>query len=135
MGIIVYGSFVVLFFYLLFFAFVSVSMGIMLSSIFLDKVLALDIAFFYNSPAFVFSGFTFPAWALPIYDQFYAHLIPYTHFVIGFLQLYQMNIPLNFVLPNLLNLAIFLFVGLAGSYLALRYQINKLSLDPITEAV
>jgi len=128
MGIIVYGSLIALFFYLLFFAFVSATMGIMLSSIFLDKVLALDIAFFYNSPAFVFSGFTFPAWALPIYDQFYAHLIPYTHFVIGFLQLYQMDTPLTFVIPHLLNLTLFLFVGLVVSYFALRYQINKLSL-------
>jgi len=126
-GIKVYGSIIVLFFYLLYFAFVSVSLGLMLSSIFLEKVVALDIAFFYNSPAFVFSGFTFPAWALPIYDQFYGNIIPYTHFVYGFIKIYQMNTPLSYLVPHLLMLGIFLIVGLGGSYFALKFQVNKLN--------
>jgi ABC-2 type transport system permease protein len=125
MGIIVYGNTFILFLYLMFFALVSVSLGLMLSSIFLENVMALDIAFFYNSPAFVFSGFTFPAWALPIYDQFYAQLIPYTQFIVGFLKLYQMNTPFHFILPHILILGIFLFVGIAGSYFALSYQVKK----------
>jgi len=105
----------------------------MLSTLFLDKVLALDIAFFYNSPAFVFSGFTFPAWALPIYNQFYSLLIPYTHFIKGFLQLYQMNTPIKFVLPNILVLFLFLFIGLFVSYFALKYQVKKLDVPKIIE--
>ena len=126
MGIIVYGNIFVVFGYLLFFALVSVSLGLMLSSIFLENIMALDIAFFYNSPAFVFSGFTFPAWALPIYDQFYAQLIPYTQFIIGFSKLYQMNTPLSYILPHLYILSIFLFVGIFGSYFALSIQVKKL---------
>ena len=127
MGIIVYGNTFIIFLYLLFFALVSASLGLLLSSIFLENVMALDIAFFYNSPAFVFSGFTFPAWALPIYDQFYAQIIPYTQFIVGFIKLYQMNTPLSFILPHLLILTIFLFVGIAGSYFALSFQVKKLN--------
>ncbi len=127
MGIIVYGNTFVIFLYLLLFALVSVSLGLMLSSIFLDNVMALDIAFFYNSPAFVFSGFTFPAWALPVYDQFYAQIIPYTQFIAGFLKLYQMNTPLHFILPHIFVLTIFLVVGIGGSYFALSLQLKKLT--------
>jgi len=126
LGIIIYGNIFILFLYLIYFAFVSVSLGLMLSSILLENAIALDIAFVYNSPAFVFSGFTFPAWALPIYDQYYAQIIPYTQFIIGFLKLYQMDTPIHFVFHNLLILTIFLFVGILGSYIALRFQIKKI---------
>ena len=126
-GVKVYGNIIVLFVYLMYFAFVSVSLGLMLSSIFLEKVMALDIAFFYNSPAFVFSGFTFPAWALPVFNQFYGNMIPYTHFVYGFIKIYQMNTPLSYLVPHLLILGIFLAVGLGGSYFALKFQIKKLN--------
>jgi ABC-2 type transport system permease protein len=127
MGIIIYGNIFILFFYLIYFAFVSVSLGLMLSSILLENAIALDIAFVYNSPAFVFSGFTFPAWALPIYDQYYAQIIPYTQFIVGFLKLYQMNTPIQFIFSNLFILTIFLFVGILGSYIALRFQIKKIN--------
>jgi ABC-2 type transport system permease protein len=130
MGISVYGNSILLFFYLLFFAGVSTVMGLMISSILLDKVVGLDIVFFYNSPAFVFSGFTFPAWALPIYDQFYSQLIPYTHFIAGFLQLYQMDVSLEFVLPHIFALLVFMFIGFFGSYVAMKFHIKKLALIP-----
>ncbi len=126
-GVKVYGNLLVLFIYLMYFAFVSVSLGLMLSSIFLERVMALDIAFFYNSPAFVFSGFTFPAWALPVFNQLYGNIIPYTHFVYGFIKIYQMNTPLSYLTPHLLMLVIFLIVGLTGSYFALKFQIKKLN--------
>ncbi len=129
MGIAVYGNTALLFLYFMFFAFVSASLGLMISSIFIDNVLALDVAFFYNSPAFVFSGFTFPIWALPAYDRFYAQLIPYTHFIDGFLQLYQMDTPVKYALPSLLSLTVFAVVGFSVGIFAFRFQLKKQSIN------
>ncbi|HEX7753922.1 MAG TPA: ABC transporter permease, partial [Niabella sp.] len=47
-----------------------IGIGILVSSIISDIITATDVALFYTSPAFVFSGFTFPRWAMPWYDQF-----------------------------------------------------------------
>ena len=100
-------------------------LGLMLSAIVKDEILALDIAFFYNSPAFVFSGFTFPIFAMPWFDKFYAQLIPYTHFLYGFFKLFQMNTPARYAQPEILVLLLFMLVGCMGSIIALRIRIKK----------
>ena len=56
-------------------------LGIMISTIFKNEAIAMDVSFVYNSPAFVFSGFTFPIMAMPAFNAWYAQLIPYTHFL------------------------------------------------------
>ena len=129
----IYGNILFLFFYFIWFAFVSASMGLMISAIFTDRVLALDIAFFYNSPAFVFSGFTFPIWAMPAFQQLYATIIPYTYFLTGFLQIYQMNVPVLDVLPSIIKLGVFFVIGLVGTILALKYQIKKMDFSMTSE--
>ena len=120
-----YGNVFYLFAFFVWFSFVSAALGLMLSSIFVDPVLALDIAFFYNSPAFVFSGFTFPVWAMPAFHQFYAAIIPYTYFLTGFLQIYQMNVPITDVLPSIISLGIFFAVGSAVTLVALKLRIKN----------
>jgi len=112
---------------LLLFVFVSANIfiGFAFSSIFLDEILALDFTLFYNSPAFVFSGFTFPLLGMPWYSKIYARLIPYTHFLYGFFKIEVMEAPLKFAVNEILLLIIFSLAGLMTSFAFLSIRLNK----------
>ena len=122
----VYGDMARLFLLFLLFVVVNIFLGFFLSAIFEDQILSLDIAFFYNSPAFVFSGFTFPILGMPAFDQFYAQLIPYTHFLGSFFKIYQMDVPSVYLKDDIYALLIFLVIGLIGSYSILKIKIHNI---------
>ncbi len=84
-----------------------IGIGMFISALLKDVMLAGDTALFYTSPAFVFSGFTFPRWAMPWYDQYYATLMPYTPFLDAFFKVYYMNLPLHYAQADLNNLLLF----------------------------
>lgn len=110
-GIPIYGNIGSLLVLLLLFLTVNIFLGFGISLLFKDDIIALDIAIFYNSPAFVFSGFTFPIWAMPWFNSLYAQVIPYTHFLTGFLKIYQLNTPIKFILPEIEKLFIFFVIA------------------------
>lgn len=85
-----------------------IGIGAMVSVLMLDVMLALDFGIFYTSPAFVFSGFTFPRWGMPWYDQYYAAIMPYTPFLDAFFKLYFMELPLRYAGPEALRLLLFI---------------------------
>ena len=110
-GIPIYGNIGSLLVLLLLFLTVNIFLGFGVSLLLKDEIIALDIAIFYNSPAFVFSGFTFPIWAMPWFNSLYAQVIPYTHFLTGFLKIYQLNTPFKFILPEIEKLFIFFVIA------------------------
>ncbi len=97
----------------------NIFLGFMLSSTIDDEILALDVAFFYNSPAFVFSGFTFPLFGMPFFSSAYAEFIPYTHFLHAFFKVYQIGAPFGYMMIELLLLGLFIGVGFATTWFAL----------------
>lgn len=99
--------------------------GMLVSAIFKDIMLASDMALFYTSPAFVFSGYTFPRWAMPWYDQFYANLMPYTPFLDGFFKVYFMSLPLRYVQKKLSVLLVFIVLTYPVAILILKNKIKK----------
>ena len=103
----------------------NIALGQMLSATIDDEMMALDIAFFYNSPAFVFSGFTFPMFGMPFFDSLYAQFIPYTHFLYAFFKVYQIGAPFSFITPGVLILLLFMLVGFATTFVALRIRIKQ----------
>jgi ABC-2 type transport system permease protein len=107
------------------FTVVNIFLGFMLSTTIDDELVSLDVAFFYNSPAFVFSGFTFPLFGMPFFNSMYGQFIPYTHFLHAFFKLYQMGAPFHYVLPDLKMLSIFLIVGFVTSYVALKLRLKE----------
>ena len=113
-------------FLFMFFVLVNILLGFMLSSTIDDELVSLDIAFFYNSPAFVFSGFTFPIFGMPFFDTIYAQFIPYTHFLHAFFKLYQVGAPFAYVLPEIAILALFLGTAMLTSWLALKLRIKQI---------
>ncbi len=107
------------------FTLVNIFLGFMLSTTIDDELVALDLAFFYNSPAFVFSGFTFPLFGMPFFNSLYGQFIPYTHFLHAFFKLYQMGTPFHYILPDLMILALFFAVGFITSYVALKLRLRE----------
>ncbi|MGX5818821.1 ABC transporter permease [Chitinophaga lutea] len=99
--------------------------GMMLSAIFTDPMLALDAGLFYTSPAFVFSGFTFPRWGMPWYDQYYANLMPYTAFLDGFFKVYFMELPLRYASTEIVKLLLFIGVTFFIAVFFLQHKLNK----------
>ncbi|EPR66353.1 ABC transporter permease [Cyclobacterium qasimii] len=90
---------------------VNIFLGFGVSLLFKNELIALDLAVFYNSPAFIFSGFTFPIWAMPWLNSSYAQIIPFTHFLTGFLKVYQLDSPIHFIWPEVWKLLLFLLVA------------------------
>ena len=107
------------------FTIINISLGFMLSATIDDELVALDLAFFYNLPAFVFSGFTFPLFGMPFFNSLYGQFIPYTHFLHAYFKLYQMDAPFHYILPELRILGIFMATGLITTYVALRLRIKE----------
>ncbi len=93
------------------FVMANAMLGIMISTIFKNEAIAMDVSFVYNSPAFVFSGFTFPMMAMPAFSAWYAQLIPYTHFLNAFLKGMEMNTPFSFLVQPTINLLLFVLTG------------------------
>ena len=114
---------------LLFFMFVlaNATLGMALSAVVKEEIVALDLALFYNSPAFIFSGFTFPVMGMPFFDQLWAQFIPYTHFLHAFFKLYQIGTPLASVEKEFLILGIFTLVGFLTTYVAMKLRMNEKS--------
>ena len=100
--------------------------GQMISAIFSDTMLATDVALFYTSPAFVFSGFTFPRWAMPWYDQYYANIMPYTHFLDGFFKVYYMDLPLQYARSEMGHLLLFIAITFSVAILVYQQQLNTM---------
>ncbi len=118
----VHSSLLIIFAYLLFFVLVVFVFGLVLSCLFTNMTLAVEAAIFVSTPAFIFTGFTFPLQAMPAFHQWYAHLLPSTPFLRGFVKLYQMGTPLSTLLPELKFLALFLVAGMFALHVLLRFR-------------
>ncbi len=99
--------------------------GLMISALAADAMLALDVGLFYTSPAFVFSGFTFPRWGMPWYDQYYANLMPYTPFLDAFFKIYFMELSLRYALPEITRLLLFIGFTFFIAVFFLQRRLNK----------
>ncbi len=109
----------------LFLLFIAASFfpALFVSSLLTKPVIAAEAMVFYTAPAFVFSGYTFPIAAMPPFQRFYALLIPYTHFLKGFVRIFQAGAPAASVWPEAAVLAGgFLLPGLIGTTIVLRYR-------------
>jgi len=100
----------------------------MISAIFKNEAIAMDMSFVYNSPAFVFSGFTFPMMAMPAFESWYAQLIPYTHFLKAFIKGFEMNTPFHYVYPQIINLLWFSLFGYVVTVIAVLISHKKMKL-------
>jgi ABC-2 type transport system permease protein len=124
-GVEISGPVITVLLLLLFFVAASLSVVLAISSLIHDQQKATEVAVFLVTPAFLFSGLTFPAWAMPAPVVWYAQTMPFTPFLNAFLKLYQMNAPVKYIIPELFHLSAFLFVSLAVALYAIHRQIVR----------
>ncbi|WP_312762100.1 ABC transporter permease [Epilithonimonas sp.] len=106
-------------------ALACIGIGMMLSALSDNLLFVTDVALFFTSPAFVFSGFTFPRWAMPWYDQLYSDIMPYTHFVDGFIKLYFMQLPMHYAMPEVYKLLLFTGITFPLAIILFQRKINS----------
>lgn len=107
-------------------ALACIGLGMMVSAL-SDKLLfCVDLALFYTAPAFVFSGFTFPKTAMPWYDQLYAGAMPYTYFLEGFIRLFYMGLPLEYISSEICALLIFIGISFPVAIILYQFKLNKI---------
>jgi ABC-2 type transport system permease protein len=122
------GNLLLTFHFFLLFTLLTVAcigIGVLISVIISDTMLATDIALFYTAPAFVFSGYTFPRWAMPLYDQYYAMVMPYTSFLDGFVKVYTMHLPFHYAMHEISVLLLFIILTFPLATIILKRKIGK----------
>ncbi len=92
-GVPTNDSYIYLFFSAMLLMIVSMGMGALLSIALKNLVTASQVLLVINAPAFVFSGYTFPRWAMPDLMQLFAQISPVTHYLDGFFSIYLFNKP------------------------------------------
>lgn len=96
--------------------------GLFISSLFHEQLFATELALFVNTPAFIFSGYTFPLWGMPALHNYFAQIIPFTHFLEGFIKIFYMNAPIKYALTEMIILSVFTLVGVLGTFISLKHQ-------------
>ena len=112
-GIYNSGSVINLILLVMLFVLSSFFVGFSISVFLQDQMLATEVALFVNTPAFIFSGYTFPISAMPEIHSWFANALPFTHFLKGFMKSFLMGGSFNSIKPELLILTIFFAVSVA----------------------
>lgn len=83
------------------------------------QMFAAEASVFISTPAFIFSGYTFPVEAMPLLHQVISAISPFTWFMRAYLSLPVMRLPLGHAALPIAVLALFY---LAGTLLTLKAQ-------------
>ena len=121
-GISVHGSVLVLIALFTYFFMAVFFVGLAISCVVHNPLFATEIAIFFSTPAFIFSGYTFPLWGMPKIHAFYAQLLPSTHFLSGYIKLYMMGSPVVYVTQDFLKLTVFLIPSIIFCYFYLKRE-------------
>ncbi|WP_456405706.1 ABC transporter permease [Caldithrix abyssi] len=123
----VQGSLFLLLAYLFLFVVSVFFVGLFISCLFRNNVLATEAAIFISTPAFIFTGYTFPLEAMPWLHRFYAHLLPSTYFMTGYLKIFSMGEGWHGVLPEAGALFLFLLIGFGGTLLLMFFRKRQMT--------
>jgi len=127
------GSYLFLFLLMLFFVATSFFMGLMFSALFKDPFMSTEAVIFLNTPAFIFSGYTFPTWAMTPLHEGLAVIFPFTHYMNAFFRINQFGAPLQYALPDLIKMGILLVISVIVTAAALHIQKKKMIQETIAE--
>ncbi len=124
-NITIHGSVFTVFVLMVTFIFASFFFGLLISAIINDQLLATEIAVFINTPAFIFSGFTFPIWGMPFIHTIFAQILPFTHFLTAFLKVYQMGASFSDITNEIMVLSLFGIISIIGILITLKIKMRK----------
>jgi ABC-2 type transport system permease protein len=112
-----------------FFVFISIGVGLFISLLFSEEMLATEAAVFLTAPAFAFSGYTYPLWELPALHQWFAMLMPSTHFLPLFTQVIIQGSSVKNQLPFISHIIVYSLVLIILISGAILVKQRKLSLN------
>lgn len=101
-------------------------MGILVSAVLPSQLKATEVLMVIATPAFIISGFTWPASLMPIWVQGLANAIPSTHYLRIFRLLFIQHGDNYHTHAALKGLSIIALVCLVLAIIVLQYKINKL---------
>jgi ABC-2 type transport system permease protein len=104
--------------------------GMMISTLSKNYLFTTEISLFLNTPAFIFSGFIYPLWAMPRPHVWFAQLMPFTHFIDAYLKACVMGSSLSAVMPEVIRLSLFVVISIAVTLVILLLRkrgMNKIS--------
>lgn len=124
------GSFLFLALLMLLFVSTSFYMGFMFSVLFKDPYMSTEAVIIINTPAFIFSGYTFPTWAMTFAHEGLAEIFPFTHYMNAFFRVNQFGAPLQYALPDIIKMLVIWAVVIIVS--AIFLQTKKKKMDKFT---
>jgi len=119
------GSIFFLCLLMLFFVTTSFFMGMMFSAIFKDPFLSTEAVILINTPAFIFSGYTFPLWAMTSIHEGLSEIFPFTHYMNAFFKVNQFGATIDYAFIDLLKMAIILVISISITGLFLELKKKK----------
>ncbi|HAJ78942.1 MAG TPA: hypothetical protein DCO75_04155 [Fibrobacteres bacterium] len=93
--------------------------GLAIGAIIHDPFYATEMSIFINMPTFIFSGYTFPLWAVPAALAAFAQIMPFTHFFTAFFKVALMNVSITYAYPEIIKLLVFIILPIPLIFLAL----------------
>jgi ABC-2 type transport system permease protein len=99
--------------------------SIFISSFFKRKIIALQFLTLTTYPLFLMSGYSWPASSLPWYLQAFSQAVPMTPYLNGFVRITQMGAGWHDVFPQIIQLAVLVFISFIASALRMNALFKK----------
>lgn len=123
------GAYTNLFFIYIIFVLTNLLIAFAVSSLIKDQQLATEVVVFFNTPAFIFSGFTFPLWAMPNIHASIAYTMPFTYFINSSIKIMYMNCSLSYIKNEILIFSALIMISLVITFLSISYKIKNSNKD------
>ena len=105
---------------------VTYTLGSGISFVTKGGMAAIEAVVFYTTPAFVFSGLTFPTWGMPLLHQYYSKIIPFTYLLESYIKLGKMGTSLSGAINELIALGVFGIISAAVIMIGLKINQGKI---------
>jgi ABC-2 type transport system permease protein len=118
------GSFLLLLFCALLFLMTSLGAGLFLSTVSNTQQQAVMMSFFFTTPAFMLSGFTFPIRNMPVVVQYLTYLDPLRYFMEIVRGIFLKGVGVEVLWPKMLSMFIYGAVVLGMSAMRFRKKLD-----------
>lgn len=124
-GIVMHGPVFGIILFMGLFVTATAAFGIFLSIFFKSVTMALIILMFYSMPTFLFSGFSWPVYAMPLPIRIINFFFPSTYFLSSFRLMLLGGAGLSDVLGSVIYLLIVTIIGFVVTYAFLMYFLRQ----------
>lgn len=101
------------------------ALGIAISALVHDPLLASDVGLFLTAPSLIFCGYTFPLWGMPKFDMLFAQILPFTHYIEGMMRYYQFGGGAELLKPYFWKLGLFIIPCFSMAYFVTSRRLAK----------